>query len=199
MANIMYIRVSSNSQVFDRQELLMKDLNIEKVFKEKASGKDMDRPELQKLLLFIRENDTVYVESLSRLGRSMEDLITIVNIFNDKNVGLVSLKESYIDTTTATGNLVFQIFGAISEFQRNIIKSAQKEGIMARKAKNLPMGRPIIEVCFDSNFIKLYTEWKSGKLRATEFMKILGLKKNTFYKNIKIFESQENQKAQSRK
>lgn len=191
MAKIMYIRVSSSSQSFDRQELLMKDLNIDRVFKEKISGRNMNRPELQNLLDYVREDDVVYIESLSRLGRSMEDLITIVNILNDKKVGLVSLKENYIDTTTPTGNLVFQIFGAISEFQRNVIKSAQAEGIKARRAKNLPMGRPVIEVEFDENFKKNYSDWKSGIIKAVDFMKVLGLKKNTFYKNIKLFETQE--------
>ncbi|MCK8061615.1 MULTISPECIES: recombinase family protein [unclassified Fusibacter] len=191
MANIMYIRVSSSSQSFDRQELLMKDLNIDRVYKEKISGRNMDRPELQNLLNYVREGDVVYVESLSRLGRSMEDLITIVNILNDKNVGLVSLKENYIDTTTPTGNLVFQIFGAISEFQRNVIKSAQAEGIQARRAKNLSMGRPVIMVEFDRNFRKHYFDWKAGEIKAVEFMKEFGLRKNAFYKNIKIFEKQE--------
>ncbi|MCM1381412.1 MAG: recombinase family protein [Muribaculaceae bacterium] len=102
MSKIGYIRVSSVGQETARQNQLMKDLGVEKVFSEKLSGKTADRPELQNMLKYIREDDVLYVESISRLSRSIRDLLKIVDTLNSKGVKLVSCKEA-LDTGTPQG------------------------------------------------------------------------------------------------
>lgn len=115
--------------------------NVDKVFKEKISGKDKNRPELMRMLEYIREGDVVVVESLSRLGRSTRDLPSIVDDLRAKKVGLISLKES-IDTETPQGRFMMQVFAALSELEREAIKERQKEGIEAAKRRGKHLGRP---------------------------------------------------------
>lgn len=114
---IAYVRVSSADQNEARQVEALKKYDIEKWFVEKVSGKDMNRPELQRLLEFAREGDTVYVKDFSRLARSTKDLLELVERFKEKNIHLVSLKEN-LDTSTATGKLMLTMIAAINEFER---------------------------------------------------------------------------------
>ena len=138
MPKIGYIRVSSNEQNTDRQEFALSNMGIDKLFTEKISGKTMNRPELKKMLEYIREGDILYIESISRLARSTRDLLSIVQQLQDKKVELISLKE-HIDTTTAQGRFVLTIFAALSELERESILQRQREGIEAArmKGKNL--------------------------------------------------------------
>lgn len=188
MAKIAYIRVSSESQNTQRQELALNDIGIDKIFVEKISGKDTNRPQLQKMLEYVREDDILYVESISRLGRNLKDLLNIVESLNDKGVGLISLKESHIDTTSPQGKLIFNIFATLAEFEREQNKQRQMEGIAIAKAEGKYKGRKKIEIQIDKKFQKLYQEWKSEKITAVQFMKELDLKKNTFYRRIKEYE-----------
>mgnify|MGYP000951490155 CR=1 FL=1 len=188
MAKIAYIRVSSESQNTQRQELALNDIGIDKIFVEKISGKDTNRPQLQKMLEYVREDDILYVESISRLGRNLKDLLNIVESLNDKGVGLISLKESHIDTTSPQGKLIFNIFATLAEFEREQNKQRQMEGIAIAKAEGKYKGRKKIEIQIDKKFEKLYQEWKSEKITAVQFMKELDLKKNTFYRRIKEYE-----------
>lgn len=188
MAKIAYIRVSSESQNTQRQELALNDIGIDKIFVEKISGKDTNRPQLQKMLEYVREEDILYVESISRLGRNLKDLLNIVESLNDKGVGLISLKESHIDTTSPQGKLIFNIFATLAEFEREQNKQRQMEGIAIAKAEGKYKGRKKIEIQIDKKFEKLYQEWKSEKITAVQFMKELDLKKNTFYRRIKEYE-----------
>jgi Site-specific recombinases, DNA invertase Pin homologs len=188
MSKIGYIRVSSEGQNTQRQEIALKEIGVEKIYREKISGKDINRPQLQKMLEYIREDDVVYIESISRLGRSLKDLLDIVEILNNKGVGLVSLKENHIDTTTPQGKLIFNIFATLSEFERETIKQKQKEGIIIAKANGVYKGRKKIELKADSRFEKLYREWKDNKITAVEFMGEMNLKRNTFYRRIKEYE-----------
>lgn len=188
MSKIGYIRVSSEGQNIQRQEVALKEIGVEKIFIEKISGKDINRPQLQRMLEYIREEDIVYIESISRLGRSLKDLLDIVEILNNKGVGLVSLKENHIDTTTPQGKLIFNIFATLSEFERETIKQKQKEGIILAKAKGVYKGRKKIELKANNKFKKLYTEWKEGKITAVKFMEEMNLKRNTFYRRIREYE-----------
>jgi DNA invertase Pin-like site-specific DNA recombinase len=188
LAKIAYIRVSSESQNTQRQELALNDIGIDKIFVEKISGKDTNRPQLQKMLEYVREDDILYVESISRLGRNLKDLLNIVESLNDKGVGLISLKESHIDTTSPQGKLIFNIFATLAEFEREQNKQRQMEGIAIAKAEGKYKGRKKIEIQIDKKFEKLYQEWKSEKITAVQFMKELDLKKNTFYRRIKEYE-----------
>lgn len=137
---IAYIRVSSADQNEERQKVAMQHLNIDKYFIEKKSGKNMDRPQLQEMLEYIREEDVVYVEEFSRLGRSTEDLLKIVKIIEGKGARFVSIKEN-LDTTTPTGRLQMTVLAAIAEFEREMILERQREGIAIAKRAGKYRGR----------------------------------------------------------
>lgn len=188
MAKIAYIRVSSESQNTQRQELALKDIGIDKIFTEKVSGKDTNRPQLQRMLEYIREGDVLHIESISRLGRNLKDLLNIVEVLNNKGVGLISLKESNIDTTSPQGKLIFSIFATLAEFEREQNKQRQIEGINIAKAEGKYKGRKKIELQIDKRFGKLYQDWKAKKITAVQFMQELDLKRNTFYRRIKEYE-----------
>lgn len=185
MSNIAYVRVSSKDQNPGRQLEALKKHNIEKTYEEKISGKDTNRPEFKKMMEYVREGDTVYIESFSRLARNMLDLLKIVEELKDKNVGFVSLKEN-IDTTTPAGRLQLNVFGAIYQFERECSKERQQEGINLNRAQNKPYGRPKIEMT--DIFKATYKKWKAEEITAVEAMKITGLKKNTFYSQVKDYE-----------
>ena len=141
MANVAYIRVSSESQNTARQEEMFKELNIDKYYIEKVSGKNIsNRPELQNMMDYVREGDTVIVESISRFGRSLQDLLLLINKLNDKGVQFRSLKEGDINTTTPTGKLVFSIFDSLAEFERETIRQRQAEGIELTKVRGAYKG-----------------------------------------------------------
>ena len=132
--NIAYVRVSTIEQNESRQVEGLKKYNIDKWFIEKCSGKDTNRPELQTMLDYAREGDTVYIHEFSRLARSTKDLLEIVEGLNKKGVQLVSNKEN-LDTSTPTGKLMLTFIGAIAEFERQQILERQREGIALAKAE----------------------------------------------------------------
>ena len=108
MSKVGYIRVSAIDQNTERQEVALKELKVDKIFTEKLSGKNTNRPELHRMLDYVREGDTLYIESISRLARSIKDLLSLVQILQEKGVDLVSLKEN-IDTTTPQGRFILTI------------------------------------------------------------------------------------------
>ena len=141
--NIAYIRVSTKEQHEDRQiEALDRALGKGeyKAFIEKISGKNMDRPELKKMLEYVREGDLIYVSELSRLGRSTADLWAIIKEIEKKGASFKSLKESF-DTSTPAGKLQLTMLVAVAEFERDIIRERQAEGIAIAKAKGVYKGR----------------------------------------------------------
>ena len=126
--NIAYVRVSTVEQNEARQVEGLKKHNIDKWFTEKISAKDANRPQLQAMLEFAREGDTVFIHDFSRIARSTKDLLAIVEQLNAKGVHLVSNKEN-IDTSTPTGKLMLTMIGAINEFERMNLLERQREGI----------------------------------------------------------------------
>ena len=126
--NIAYIRVSTEEQNEARQREALEQHNIDKFFIEKASGKNTKRPELQKMLDWAREGDTIFIHDLSRIARSTKDLLELLVTLDAKKVALMSDKEN-IDTTTATGKLIVTVIGAINEFERANLLERQREGI----------------------------------------------------------------------
>ncbi len=112
-----YVRVSTAEQNTARQEVLMESLGVERIYIEKASGKDTERKELKEMLDYVRENDTVIVESISRLARNTKDLLGIVDKLDKKGVVFISQKEK-VDTSTPMGKFVLTLFGAIAELER---------------------------------------------------------------------------------
>lgn len=175
-----YIRVSSLDQNTIRQEVIMQELGVEGVFIDRLSGKDTKRPELQKLLSFARKDDTVIVESISRFARNTKDLLTLIDLLAAKGVVFISKKEN-IDTTTPTGKFMLTVFGAVSELEREYILQRQKEGIAIAKDQGKYKGRKRIE---NINFDAVYTKWKKNEITAVEAMKILNMKKSTFYRRV---------------
>ena len=187
MSNIAYIRVSSEDQNTSRQEELFKDLKIDKYYKEKVSGKNIkDRPELQKMMDYVREGDVVYVESISRFGRSLQDLLNLINQLNEKSVQFKSLKEGDIDTTTPTGKLVFSIFASLAEFEREMIRQRQAEGIAVAKVKGVYKGR-VRKQINRNEFISLYNRWQSKEITKEYMRKKLNVSLSTLDRRIALY------------
>ena len=136
-----YARVSTEQQNLARQLDMLAQYGVDYIFNEKMTGTKRDRPELNKLLDRMMEGDTVVIESLSRLGRSTKDLIELVELFRDRGVHLVSLKEQ-IDTSTPAGKLLFTLMSAVAQFERDVIAERTKEGLDAARARGHIGGRP---------------------------------------------------------
>lgn len=182
---VCYIRVSTVEQNSGRQYEILKDYDIQKVFEEKVSAKDMNRPKLKAMLEFLREGDTLYIESFSRLARSLSDLLNIVDKLTKNSVNFISIKEK-IDTSTPAGRLQLAVFGAIAQFEREQIRERINEGIRLCLREGRTYGRPKIKI--NEDFIEVYKQWKNGQIKAVEAMSICNMKKNTFYKRVKEYE-----------
>lgn len=181
--NVAYIRVSTVEQNEARQLEAMKDKNIEKYFTEKISGKSINRPQLTEMLDYVREGDTVYIHDFSRLARSTEDLLNIVNLLNKKGVHLVSNKEN-LDTSTPTGKLMLTMIAAINQFERENLLERQKEGIrIAKEQGRYKGGQPkdIDKELFET----LLIEYNSRKINKVEFAKKLDVSRPTLDKLLK--------------
>ncbi len=174
-----YIRVSTAEQNTARQEVLMKDLGVDEVYIDKISGKNLDRPELKKMLSYVRRGDTVIVESISRFARNTKDLLELIDMLSQKDVEFISKKEN-IDTRTPTGRFMLTIFGAVSELERQYILSRQSEGIAIAKKQGKYNGRKPKELPADSDTI--IKKWKNNEITATAAMQKLGISKTTFYR-----------------
>lgn len=179
-----YVRVSTIEQNEDRQLVTMEKYNVEKVFSEKVSAKDTNRVELNNMLDFIREGDTVVIHDFSRLARSTKDLLEIVELLNDKKVNLISSKEN-IDSSTPTGKLMLTMIGAINEFERANLLERQREGIAIAKEKGLYKGRKEIKI---DNFEEYYNRYKNREFNKTQLAKELGVSRPTLDKLIKDYE-----------
>lgn len=137
-----YMRVSTIDQNLDRQKKQLEEFGCERIFFEKVTGTKRDRPELNRMLEFLRPVDTVVVTDLTRLSRSTKDLIEITELIAQKGAHLKSLKESWLDTTTAHGKMLFTIFAGIAQFERDLTSERTKEGILAAKKRGKFPGRP---------------------------------------------------------
>ncbi len=140
MSNIGYMRISTNDQDTALQRDALENLGCSKIFEDTSSGAKAERPGLTKCLEFLREGDTLVVWRLDRLGRSLKDLIKQINDLENRGVGFHSITEN-IDTTTAGGKLVFHIFGAMAEFERNLISERTKAGLAAARKRGRKGGR----------------------------------------------------------
>ena len=181
--NVAYIRVSTIEQNEARQLEAMKDKHIEKYFTEKVSAKNTNRPKLQEMLDFVREGDTIYIHDFSRLARSTEDLLNIVNQLNDKGVHLVSNKES-LDTSTPTGKLLLTMIGAIAQFERENLLERQREGIkIAKEQGKFKGGQP--KAIDKELFEKLKEQYNRREINKVQFAKQLNVSRPTLDKLLK--------------
>lgn len=176
-----YIRVSTTEQNTERQETALSEAGAEKLFIEKISGKDMIRPKLKEMLAFIREGDTVLVESYSRLARSTQDLLNLVKEFTDRKITFISLKENF-DTSTPQGRLILTIFAGLSQFERECLLQRQREGIAIAKKEGKYKGRQPLKQ--PENWEEILRDYKAGKIRASFAIKMTGLQPSTFYRKV---------------
>ena len=179
-----YIRISTTDQNTARQEVLMKELGVEQVYIDRMSGKNTDRPELKRMMNYVRQGDVVIVESISRFARNTKDLLELVEKLTAKQVEFISKKEA-IDTTTPTGKFMLTVFGAVAELEREYILQRQKEGIAVAKQNGIYKGRKPIE---HPRFNETVILWKDGNITAVEAMKKLNMKPSTFYRKVRKLE-----------
>ena len=177
-----YIRVSTIEQNTESQKSLLQDFKLDKVFEEKVSGKNTQRPQLQALLEYVREGDTVYVKDLSRLARNTKDLLDIVECLNNKGVGLFSIKES-IDTSSNFGKLMLTFLGAIYEFERANLLERQRDGIAVAKKQGKYKGRK--QVSKPTNFSEVYKKWLNREIKSNVAIRELNISEYAFYKFVR--------------
>ena len=178
-----YVRCSTIEQNEARQIKLMEEQGTEKLFIDKASGKNADRSSLKEMMAFVRAGDIVVVESISRIARNTRDLLSIVAELTEKDVEFISLKES-IDTSTPQGRFMLTVFGAMAELEHESILERQREGIEIAKAIGVYRGKRPIKID-EKRFRAVCKRWRSDEITATAAMKELGLKANTFYRRVK--------------
>ena len=176
-----YIRVSTEEQNTARQEVLLRELGVDEIFIDKASGKNADRPELTRMMNYVRRGDTVIVESISRFARNTRDLLDLVERLTEKQVEFVSRKEA-IDTTTPTGKFMLTVFAAVAELEREYILQRQREGIAIAKQQGKYRGRPPKAY---PDFERIAARWQKGEITAVQAMKQLGMSKTRFYERVK--------------
>lgn len=179
-----YVRVSTIDQNPARQEIMLKEMGVEKIFTDKISGKTMDRTNFKEMMAFVREGDELIVESFSRLSRDLKDLLRIAEKLENKGVKLISKKEN-VDTSTPQGKLMLSVFGALSQFEREVILERQKEGIALAKLEGKYKGRKPIEV--GDMFFYVTKLWQNGKIPLREAIVKTGLSRTTFFRKCKQY------------
>ena len=184
-----YIRVSTKDQNTARQEVLMKELGVEKAFMEKVSGKAAitDRPQLEALMNFVREGDSVMVESISRFGRNIKHFLELLDMLQEKRVEFISVKEKF-ETSTPSGRFMIVVFAALAELERDYIHERQAEGIAVAMDEGRFNGRPLKKL---DDFENIYKNWKSNNISAAKASKRLGIARSTFYRRVKLYEDSE--------
>ena len=175
-----YARVSKKGQVLDRQVDCLNEYGIETLITEKYTGTTKERTGIEKLLLSIRKDDVVVVESLSRLGRTTLDLLTLLDTFEEKDVKFVSLKEN-MDTSTPTGRAMLQMLSVISELERNLLAERIREGVAASRKRGRMPGRPRTSQQKLSMAIRMHS---SGDYSVKEILETVQISQGTFYREL---------------
>ena len=176
-----YARISTQDQSLDLQLDALKRAGCEKVFSDVASGAKAARPNLEQALSHAREGDTLVVWKLDRLGRSLRHLIDTVQALSARGVGFRSLQES-IDTTTPGGKLVFHVFGALAEFERDLIRERTNAGLASARARGRKGGRP--RALSEKKRQQARTLIKDTTLNIGEICKTLGVSRSTLYRSV---------------
>jgi DNA invertase Pin-like site-specific DNA recombinase len=178
-----YARVSTWDQNSDLQVDGLTEIGCARIFTDHASGTRTDRPQLEACLDYVRPGDTVVVWRLDRLGRSLRHLVDTVSGFEERGVGFRSLTEA-IDTTTSTGRLVFHIFCALAEFERDLIVDRTQAGLAAARARGKVAGRkPKLSADQVAVAQRLH---KDGKHNVSEIAKVLGVSRATIYRHLPV-------------
>ena len=195
MATYGYVRVSSTDQNEDRQVFAMSELQIppEQIFIDKQSGKDFDRPSYQKLVGLLTAGDLLYIKSIDRLGRNYDEIQNQWRILTkEKGIDIVVLDMELLDTRrektllgTFIADLVLQVLSFVAQSERESIKTRQREGIAAARARGVRFGRPIKKP--PENFVALVRQWEHGNLTEKEILEKTGLKEATFYRRLREY------------
>ena len=176
-----YARVSTSDQDLAGQRLRLEAAGAIRVFEDVMSGKRFDRPGLNALMDFAREGDKLCVVRLDRLGRSLRELLEIAETLKGLGIALCSLEEN-LDTSTATGELIFHVFASLAQFERRLISERTRDGILAAKAKGKMPGRPALE----ANKIQAAFALIRAGLSPTEAARQVGLGRSTVYRELQL-------------
>lgn len=182
-----YARVSTQQQDLESQRQRLKQAGSIKLFEDVIRGKVFQRPGLDALIEYARPNDLLCVVRLDRLGRSLKELLATVEHLKTKNIGLMSLEEK-IDTSSAAGELVFHVFGAIAHFERRLISERTKDGIDAARLKGKRPGRPALDKETLESAFSLVEDGKS----VTKIAKQMGIGRSTLYRELKYIDALSN-------
>lgn len=177
-----YARVSTQTQSLDLQIDALAQFGVDEIFQEKISGAQKQRPELDKMLAYVRKGDVIVVWKLDRLGRSLIHLVRIVNTLNEKGVELISLRDR-IDTTTPGGKLIFHIMAALAEFERDMISERTRAGLVAARARGRVGGRPAgMSDDLKSKAPIVASLYKQGDLTNREIAKNMSISIGSIYR-----------------
>jgi DNA invertase Pin-like site-specific DNA recombinase len=181
--DIGYARVSTGEQTLDLQLDALGKAGCGKVYQETASGAKAERPVLAEVLGYLRPGDTLVVWRLDRLGRSLKHLIETVSLLAERGIGFKSLTEQ-IDTTTPGGKLIFHVFGALAEFEREVIRERTQAGLAAARARGRLGGRP--RKLADAKQMELArTLYAGGQTDIATICQTLGISRATLYRYLK--------------
>jgi DNA invertase Pin-like site-specific DNA recombinase len=181
--DIGYARVSTGEQTLDLQLDALKSAGCGTVYQETASGAKADRPVLEEVLTYLRNGDTLVVWRLDRLGRSLRHLIEVVAVLAERGIGFKSLTEQ-IDTTTPGGKLIFHVFGALAEFERDLIRERTQAGLAAARARGRLGGRP--KKLTDAKQLELARAlYDGGQTNIATICATLGISRATLYRYLK--------------
>jgi DNA invertase Pin-like site-specific DNA recombinase len=175
-----YARVSTDDQHLTLQQDALGAAKCQTIYEESASGKSADRPELDNCLKALRPGDTLVVWRLDRLGRSLGDLVAIITAMADRGINFESLTEK-IDTGSAAGRLIFHLFAALAEFERNLIRERTMAGVTAARQRGRIGGR---KPTVDSKMKNKIRAMKAGGLSVSEISKDLGVHRATVYRHL---------------
>ncbi|MEM9954973.1 MAG: recombinase family protein [Chloroflexota bacterium] len=176
-----YARVSTQDQNPQLQKDALTNAGCEKIFEEKASGAQRDRPVLSEALQYMRSGDTLVIWKLDRLARSLKQLLETVEALEERDIGLKSLTEN-IDTTTAGGKLVFHLFGALAEFERSLIRERTKAGLASARERGRVGGRP--RKLSDEDIAKAKAMLRDPDISAKQVAQTLGVSVSTLYNHL---------------
>lgn len=180
-----YARVSTRDQNLDLQIDALNKEKCERIYKEVISGAKSDRPALQDMLNQVRSGDVIVIWKLDRLGRSLKNLVEIVDQLIKQDIGLKSLHDN-IDTTTPQGRLTFNIFASLAEFERDLISERTKAGLESARARGRKGGKPKgLSKQAESTACAAETLYKEAKLSVNQIANQLGIAKNTLYKYLR--------------
>lgn len=181
-----YARISTKDQKLDLQIDALKKAGCEKVYHDQVSGAKANRPALNQMLEHLRKGDVVIIWKLDRLGRSLKHLVELVSDFMERGIGLLSLNDP-VDTTTAHGRLVFNIFASLAEFERELIRERTKAGLEAARARGRKGGRPSgLSEDAQKTAMVAETLYKEKTLSIDEICSRLRISKTTFYRYLRL-------------